>query len=49
MQEVPHMDKAVRQYMVRIGRKGGRVVTAAKRANLARARAIKAAKKKASK
>jgi len=40
------MDKAVREYMRKIGKKGGQTVTAAKRASLARARAIKAAKAK---
>ena len=38
------MDKAVRKYFAKIGRKGGKVVTQKKRESLARARAIKAAK-----
>lgn len=39
------MDKKVREYMRRIGRKGGKVVTKKKVEALKRARAAKAAKR----
>ncbi len=39
------MKKILRDYLAKIGRKGGRVVTPKKRAHLERARAAKAAKR----
>jgi hypothetical protein len=43
------MDKKIRDYLRKIGRKGGTVVTPKKVDALARARAAKAAKRKATK